>query len=94
VEKEDALDVIMIGLEKTTCIIARCAIYELLYLNRARTASADNLEKSIIKLYREILKFVVKAIAKSKGALPGESLMRVALTVPFPRGSLQSSSRD
>jgi hypothetical protein len=71
VEKEDALDAIMIGLEKTTCIIARCAIYEFLYLNRARTAAADNLEKSIIQLYREILKFVVKAIAKSQGTLSG-----------------------
>jgi len=70
VDKSDALDSILIGLEKTICIVARCAIYELLYLDRTRTAAASNLEKSIVKLYSEILKFVAKGIAKSKGVLP------------------------
>jgi hypothetical protein len=71
VDKAEALDAILIGLEKTACIIARCAIYELLYLNRVQTEAADNLEKSTIQLYTEILKFVAKAIAKSKGTLSG-----------------------
>jgi hypothetical protein len=71
VDKAGALDAILIGLEKSACIISRCAIYELLYLNRARTAAADNLVKSTVQLYREILKFVAKAITKFKGAFSG-----------------------
>jgi len=71
VEKEDVLDAILIGLEKTACIIARCAIYEKLYLNSARTEAADNLQKSTVQLYTTILMFVAKAIAKSKGGLSG-----------------------
>jgi len=51
------------------------------------------LEKSIVKLYSEILKFVAKAIVKLKGLLPGNLLM-VVLTVPFPRGPFHSSSLD
>jgi len=69
VDKADALDAILIGLEKTAYIIARCALYESLYLNRERTVAADNLEASTVQLYGEILKFVAKAIAKSKGDL-------------------------
>jgi hypothetical protein len=71
VEKADVLDAILIGLEKTASIIARCSIYELLYLSRTRTEAVDNLEKSTVQLYTAILKFVAKAIAKSKGALSG-----------------------
>jgi len=40
------VDAILVGLEKTTCLIHRCAIYELLYLNGA-TAASENLENSI-----------------------------------------------
>jgi len=70
-EKADVLDAILMGLEKTACIIARCAIYESLYLNGARTEAADNLHKSTVQLYTAILMVVAKAIAKSKGALSG-----------------------
>ena len=66
-EKEDVLDAILIGFEKTACIIARCAIYESLYLNNVRTEAADNLQKSTVRLYTVILVFVAKAIVKSKG---------------------------
>jgi len=45
VEKADVLDAILIGLEKTACVIARCAIYESLCLNGSRTEAADNLQK-------------------------------------------------
>lgn len=93
-DKSGVPDAILIGLERTACIIARCAAYELLYLSSARTAAADNLQMSTVLLYTEILKFVAKAIAKSEGAQPGEILIVVALTVLFPRGSPQCSSRD
>jgi len=94
VEKADVLDAILIGFEKTACIISRCAIYESLYLNGARTEAADNLQKSTVQLYTAILSFVAKAIAKSKGALFGEPSVLIVLTFSFRRGSLQSSSRD
>ena len=93
-EKEDVLDAILIGLEKTACIIARCAIYESLYLNGVRTDAADDLRKLTVQLYTAILSFVAKAIARSKGALFGEPSVVIVLTSSFPRGSLQSSSRD
>jgi len=56
----------LIGLEKTACIIDRCAIYEFLYLYSATEAS-DNLKKSMLRLYTAILKFLAKAIKRSEG---------------------------
>ena len=61
------VDAILVGLEKTACLIDRCAVYELLYLNEATEASG-NLEKSMLRLYTAILKFLAKAIASSKCA--------------------------
>jgi len=57
----------LVGLEKTACLIDRCAVYELLYLNEA-TAASGNLEKSMLQLYTAILKFLAKAIERSKCA--------------------------
>jgi len=61
------VDAILVGLEKTACLIDRCAVYELLYLNEA-TAASGNLEKSMLRLYTAILKFLAKAIERSKCA--------------------------
>ena len=61
------VDAILVGLEKTTCLIDRCTIYELLYIN-GNSAASKNLEKSILRLYTAILKFLAKAI----GMLDGE----------------------
>jgi len=61
------VDAILVGLEKTACLIDRCTVYELLYLNEAMEASR-NLEKSMLRLYTAILKFLAKAIESSKCA--------------------------
>jgi len=61
------VDAILVGLEKTACLIDRCALYELLYLKEA-TAASGNLEKSMLRLYTAILKFLAKAIMRSKCA--------------------------
>jgi len=61
------VDAILVGLEKTACLIDRCAVYELLYLDEA-TAASGNLEKSMLRLYTAILKFLAKATEKSKCA--------------------------
>ena len=60
------LDAILVGLEKTACLIDRCTIYELLYINENSTAS-KNLEKSILRLYTAILKFLAKAVREPDG---------------------------
>jgi len=59
------VNAILVGLEKTACLIDRCTVYELLYLNEAAAASG-NLEKSMLRLYTAILKFLAKAIERSK----------------------------
>ncbi|KAA8894561.1 hypothetical protein FN846DRAFT_786170, partial [Sphaerosporella brunnea] len=65
-DKQETVDEILIGLEKTACIIDRCKIYELLYLNGVSPSSA-NLEKSMLRLYTAVLKFLAQAIKRSKG---------------------------
>ena len=62
------MDAILVGLEKTACLIDKCTIYELLYTNRF-TASR-NLEESILQLYTAILKFLAKAIKMLNGGPP------------------------
>ena len=57
---------ILVGLEKTACLIDRCTIYEFLYTN-GDSAASKNLEKSIIRLYTAILKFLAKAIKMLNG---------------------------
>ena len=59
--KQENVDAILVGLEKTACLIDRCTIYELLY-NSGDSAASKNLEKSILRLYTAILKFLAKAI--------------------------------
>ena len=59
--KQDNADAILVGLEKTACLIDRCAVYEFLYTN-GDSAASKNLEKSIIRLYTAILRFLTKAI--------------------------------
>jgi len=64
--KQERADVILVGLEKIACLVDRCTLYELLYIN-GRTAASKNLEKSILRLYTAILKFIADAISRSKG---------------------------
>ncbi|KAI5857243.1 hypothetical protein BZA05DRAFT_332021, partial [Tricharina praecox] len=71
-DKQETAEAILVGLEKTACIIDRCAIYEFLYLDEA-TAGSVNLEKSMLRLYTAILKFLAKAIKRSKGEYPYRS---------------------
>jgi len=51
---KETTDTILIGLEKTACLIDRCAVYEILYLN-IETAASKNLEKTLLQLYTAIL---------------------------------------
>ncbi|KAI5841657.1 hypothetical protein BZA05DRAFT_344843, partial [Tricharina praecox] len=64
-DKQETVDAILVGLEKTAYLIHRCAIYELLYFTEATRAS-KNLELSMLALYVAILKFLAKAIQRSK----------------------------
>ena len=64
--KQENVDAILVGLEKTACLIERCTVYEVLYINRGSDAS-KNLEESIIRLYTAILKFLAKAIRMLNG---------------------------
>ena len=61
VSKQENVDMVLVGLEKTACLIDRCTIYEILYTN-GDTAASKNLEKSILRLYTAILKFLTEAI--------------------------------
>jgi hypothetical protein len=63
---KETTDTILIGLEKTACLIDRCAVYEILYLN-IETAASKNLEKTLLQLYTAILKYLAKGIKCSKG---------------------------
>ena len=64
--KQENVDTVLVGLEKTAYLIDRCTIYELLYTNGDAVAS-KNLEKSILRLYTAILKFLAKAIKTLDG---------------------------
>ena len=57
--KLENADAILVGLEKTACLIDRCTVYEVLYAN-GDSAASKNLEKSILQLYTAILKFLAK----------------------------------
>ena len=63
--RQETIDRIMVGLEKTSYIIDRCAVYEILYL-KVETKASRNLEKSLLQLYITILKHLAKAIKSSK----------------------------
>ena len=64
--KQDNADAILVGLEKTAYLIDRCTAYEVLYTGGGSDAS-KNLEKSIIRLYAAILKFLAEAIKMLNG---------------------------
>ena len=59
--KQEHVDAIFVGLERTAWLIDRCTVYEVLYTNDSSTASRNH-EKSILRLYTAILKFLAKAI--------------------------------
>ena len=59
--KRENVDAIFVGLERTAWLIDRCTVYEVLYTNRG-SAVSRNLEKSILRLYTAVLKFLAKAI--------------------------------
>ena len=64
--KQENVGMVLVGLEKTAYLIDRCAIYELLYTN-GDSVGSKNLEKSILRLYTAILKFLAKAIKTLDG---------------------------
>jgi hypothetical protein len=68
-DKQETVDAILVGLEKTAGLIDRCTVYELLYLN-GDSAPSKTLEKSILRLYTAILKYLAEAIKRSKGMQP------------------------
>lgn len=56
---------ILVGLESVTCLVDRCAIYESLYLYdinaQAMSAAVQMLEKQLIHLYANILRYLAKS---------------------------------
>ncbi|KAF8418714.1 hypothetical protein EV426DRAFT_568074, partial [Tirmania nivea] len=62
-DKQETVDTILIGLEKIAPLIGRCTVYEFSYLHVDNTAS-QNLEKSILRLYIKILKFLAQVIQR------------------------------
>ena len=62
VSKQENVDAILVGLEKIACLIDRCAIYESLCTDDSNLNASKNLEKSILRLYTAILKFLAKSI--------------------------------
>jgi hypothetical protein len=66
VDQQKTLDAILVRLENIAGLIHRCTLYELLYLREDSDAS-KNLEKSMLRLYIAILKFLAKAIDKLNG---------------------------
>ncbi|KAI5793675.1 hypothetical protein FPQ18DRAFT_291438 [Pyronema domesticum] len=64
-DNQKTMDAIFMGLEKIAGLIHRCTLYELLYLSKDSCGS-KNLEKSMLRLYIAILKFLAKAIGKLK----------------------------
>jgi hypothetical protein len=71
--KQDTADAILIGLEKSSNLINRCAIYESIYLKDGTTALIT-LEETMLQLYIAVLKYVVQAIKASRS----ESLQNAA----------------
>ena len=66
------MDAILVGLKKIACLIDRCAIYESLCADDF--AASKNLEKSILRLYTAILRFLAKAIKILNGEYSGDWL--------------------
>ncbi|KAI5786153.1 hypothetical protein FPQ18DRAFT_296304, partial [Pyronema domesticum] len=64
-DNQNTMDAIFVGLENIAGLVHRCTLYELLYLSEDSCGS-KNLEKSIVRLYIAILKFLAKSIGKLK----------------------------
>ncbi|KAI5782140.1 hypothetical protein FPQ18DRAFT_283943, partial [Pyronema domesticum] len=64
-DNHKTMDAIFVGLENIAGLIYRCTVYELLYLSE-NSCGSKNLEKSMLRLYIAILKFLAKAIDKLK----------------------------
>jgi hypothetical protein len=69
VNRQETIDAIMVGVEKTSYIIDRCAVYELLYL-KVEAKASRNLEKTLLLLYTTILKYLAKSTKRLKGESP------------------------
>jgi hypothetical protein len=67
INRENTVHTILIGLEKSSNLIARCAIYESVYLKEDANISRS-LEKVMLKVYTAILKYVAKAIEASRSS--------------------------
>ncbi|KAI5820134.1 hypothetical protein BZA77DRAFT_290335 [Pyronema omphalodes] len=64
-DNEKTMDAVFVGLEYIAGLIHRCTLYELLYISE-NSCHSKNLEESMLQLYIAILKFLAKAIIKSK----------------------------
>jgi hypothetical protein len=91
-DKQETLDAILVGLEKTAGLIDRCTAYEILYLN-GESATSKRLEKSILQLYTAILRFLAEAVKRSKGDHSGWRIGGFTVGVPEGfRGWFQRST--
>ncbi|KAF8418102.1 hypothetical protein EV426DRAFT_539987, partial [Tirmania nivea] len=77
--KQETVDTILIGLEKIAPLIDRCTVYEFFYLHVDNTAS-QNLEKSILRLYIKILKFLAQAIQSNSANCFAENPIKAVFT--------------
>ncbi|KAF8422189.1 hypothetical protein EV426DRAFT_535554, partial [Tirmania nivea] len=77
--KQETVDTILIGLEKIAPLIDRCTVYEFFYLHVDNTAS-QNLEKSILRLYIKILKFLAQAIQSNSANCFAENRIKAVFT--------------
>ena len=59
--KQENVDAILVGLEKTAYLIDRCTVCEYLCTD-GDSAASKTLEKSILCLYTAVLKFIAWAI--------------------------------
>ena len=84
------MDAILVGLEKTACLIDRCTIYEFLYTNGGFAAS-KTLEKSILRLYTAILKFLAKCIEMLNGGYFRIRLYRLQLYLSTAANSISDN---
>lgn len=84
-ERRQALDAILIGIEKTAGIMDRCAVYEHVHLDsNEATAASRNLENSMFQLYTEILVFLTNAIKRSNGAFLTPITWKLTVSPPLP----------
>jgi hypothetical protein len=61
VAENEAMGILLTGVERMTDIIGRCRIYEHLFLDKEPSLEVENLQVALIKLYALILRFLANA---------------------------------